>query len=94
MSAGPAGTLGGDEGAQEDDDMADVTYAFLRNSHEVLHLSFCKSYDYYRRHVFLFSFLSLCFFFLLLLFSFFYLDLFLPLFFFSFFFSFPQLNGS
>ena len=32
-----------------------MTYAFLRNSHEVLHLGSCKSYDYYRRHVFLFS---------------------------------------
>ena len=43
-----------------------MTYAFLRNSHEVLHLGSCKSYDYYRRHIFLFSFLS--FFFLLVTF--------------------------
>ena len=50
-----------------------MTYAFLRNSHEVLHLGFCKSYDYYWRHVFLFSFLSLFFFFLPLLFSFFFI---------------------
>ena len=43
-----------------------MTYAFLHNSREVLHLGSCKGHDYYRRHVFLFLILLVFFFFFFL----------------------------
>jgi len=58
-----------------------VTYVFLHNSHEVLHLGSGKSYDYYRRHVFLLLTILVFSFFLLPLFVPSHLDLFLPYFF-------------